>query len=344
MPGPWRSRAIPPPSPRHPRPGRRHRAPDPGRRADRRRPPAAGAGADRAAPAARAGAGPGGPRRAGRRHELRRHGGAGPAPAHGAPRGSRWPCSTRRRPCSAAAAQRPLAAFPVLDSPTTRCRPAPEAAPPSLAGCRPATITATVPIPTPRRRARRPCGSGAGRSGSCCCSSCPSAWRPSSGCSCSGPDGEPTRAQQAADSLLPPGTTYPEGRVVSVEHLDVRRRPGGRSRSAPPPSSRCSTARAQGDFQQVELSADVVAAGRRGGRHPGAHPRRRGRGRGRRTASSTTRAGTPIVVLAIAFAVVVGLVARLRGLAVAGRARRSPSSSCSSSCCPGCWRTSRRRW
>ena len=70
-----------------------------------------------------------------------------------------------------------------------------------------------------------------------------------------------------------------------------------------------------GDFQQIELAAEVVANGRRGGRHPGAHPRRRRRGRGRRTTSSTTRATPRSSSLALAFAVVVGLVARLRGLA-----------------------------
>ena len=53
--------------------------------------------------------------------------------------------------------------------------------------------------------------------------------------------------------------------------------------------------------------------------------------------------GTPIVVLAIAFAVVVGLVARLRGL-LRWSGWRSPSSSSSSSCCPRSSRRTRRRW
>ena len=34
------------------------------------------------------------------------------------------------------------------------------------------------------------------------------------------PDGEPTRAEQVAQTYLPPGTTYPDGEVVSVETFD----------------------------------------------------------------------------------------------------------------------------
>jgi uncharacterized membrane protein len=127
------------------------------------------------------------------------------------------------------------------------------------------------------------------------------------------PSDEPTRAQQAAEVALPPGMTYPEGRVVSVEPLPC----GGETGV----QLQCATVvvevldgEGKGDFQQIELSADVVAAGveegdtlvltRDGGAEGGAS-----------YGFFDYARGTPIVVLAIAFAVVVGLVARLRGLA-----------------------------
>src|SRR3954462_2854319 len=127
------------------------------------------------------------------------------------------------------------------------------------------------------------------------------------------PDSGPTRAQQAADVALPPGTTYPEGRVVSVQTYDC----GGGASVHP---LQCATAvvevldgEGKGDFQQIDLSADVVADGVEKGdtfvltRDAGAEG-------GARYAFSDYSRGAPIVVLAIAFAVVVGLVARLRGL------------------------------
>jgi uncharacterized membrane protein len=127
------------------------------------------------------------------------------------------------------------------------------------------------------------------------------------------PSGEPTQAQQAAEVALPPGMTYPEGKVVSVETYECG--------SDPAVPQQCATAvveildgEGKGDFQSIDLSADVVAngvekddtlvltrdAGAEGGPTYGFFDYAR---------------GTPIVVLAIAFAVVVGLVARLRGLA-----------------------------
>jgi uncharacterized membrane protein len=127
------------------------------------------------------------------------------------------------------------------------------------------------------------------------------------------PSGEPTQAQQAAEVALPPGMTYPEGKVVSVETYECG--------SDPAVPQECATAvveildgEGKGDFQSIDLSADVVAngvekddtlvltrdAGAEGGPTYGFFDYAR---------------GTPIVVLAIAFAVVVGLVARLRGLA-----------------------------
>jgi uncharacterized membrane protein len=128
------------------------------------------------------------------------------------------------------------------------------------------------------------------------------------------PSGQPTRAQQAADTYLPPGTTYPEGQVVSVETYEC----GG---DTSPQPLQCATAVVEvldgdgaGDFQQIDLTADVVAAGVEKGdvlvltRDAGAEG-------GPTYGFFDYARGTPIVVLAIAFAVVVGLVARLRGLA-----------------------------
>jgi uncharacterized membrane protein len=128
------------------------------------------------------------------------------------------------------------------------------------------------------------------------------------------PGGQPSRAQQAADVQMPPGTTYPHGRVVSVQRV-----PCGNEAAGKPPQ--CANVvvevldgAGKGDFQQLQLSADVVGEGVATGdvfvlsRDAGAQG---GPGYG----FFDFARGTPIVVLAIAFAVVVGLVARLRGLA-----------------------------
>jgi uncharacterized membrane protein len=128
------------------------------------------------------------------------------------------------------------------------------------------------------------------------------------------PDGEPTRAEQAAATAEPPGTTYPDARVVSIEPFDC-----GLDPTAPPQT--CANAvmevlegEGDGEFQQVELPPEVVAGGvsegdtlvltRDGGVEGGAAYNFFDYAR-----------DTPIIVLALAFAVVVGLVARLRGLA-----------------------------
>jgi uncharacterized membrane protein len=128
------------------------------------------------------------------------------------------------------------------------------------------------------------------------------------------PDGEPTRAEQAAVIALPPGTTYPDARVVSVETFDC-----GIDPAAAPQT--CATAVVEilggegaGDFEQVELPPEVVAGGVSEGdtlvltRDAGAEG-------GPAYGFYDYERDTPIIVLAVAFAVVVGLVARLRGLA-----------------------------
>jgi uncharacterized membrane protein len=126
------------------------------------------------------------------------------------------------------------------------------------------------------------------------------------------PSGEPTRAEQAAAQYVPPGTTYPEGRVASVQPAEC---------GDPNRPERCATAVVEildgagaGEFQQIQLAADVYASGieegdvlvltRDGGAQGGPTYAFRDFGR-----------STPIIVLAIAFVLVVGAVARLRGLA-----------------------------
>jgi uncharacterized membrane protein len=128
------------------------------------------------------------------------------------------------------------------------------------------------------------------------------------------PSGEPTRAQQVAETYLPPGTTYPDARVVSLEVFDC---PG--DETAPPTD--CARAVVEvldgdgaGDFEQIELPGDVVASGVEEGdtlvltRDAGAEG-------GAAYLFFDYERDTPIIVLAVAFAVVVVAVARLRGLA-----------------------------
>ncbi len=128
------------------------------------------------------------------------------------------------------------------------------------------------------------------------------------------PSGEPTRAQLVAETYLPPGTTYPDAEVVSIETFDCSTDPTG-------PPAECANVVVEildgegaGDFQQLELQAEIVAAGLEEGdvlvltRDAGAEG-------GAVYGFYDYERDTPIVVLAITFAVVVGLVARLRGLA-----------------------------
>ncbi|MGY1916611.1 YibE/F family protein [Blastococcus sp. SYSU DS0973] len=126
------------------------------------------------------------------------------------------------------------------------------------------------------------------------------------------PGGEPTRAEQAAEQALPPGTTYPDGRVASLEPVDC---------GTPDLPATCGDAvvevlggEGDGDFVQIQLDPVVMANGVEQGdvlvltRDAGAEG-------GAAYAFYDFARDTPIVVLALAFALVVGLVARLRGLA-----------------------------
>jgi uncharacterized membrane protein len=127
------------------------------------------------------------------------------------------------------------------------------------------------------------------------------------------PGDEPTPAAQVAETFVPPGTTYPDGRIVSLQTL-----PCGDAGTA---QATCATAVVEvlegpgaGEFQQVDLQADVVANGVGEGdtvvltRDPAA-------GGGPSYQFYDFERTTPMVVLAVAFALVTAAVARLRGIA-----------------------------
>jgi uncharacterized membrane protein len=129
------------------------------------------------------------------------------------------------------------------------------------------------------------------------------------------PDGKPTRAQHVADSYVPPGgTTYDHGQVAKVTTQAC-------PSDASTPKSACGTAVVKildgpgvGEYQQIDLPPEVVAAGVSVGDTFVLTRDATAQGGPSYQFFDYAR-GTPIVVLAIAFAVVVGLVARLRGLA-----------------------------
>jgi len=128
------------------------------------------------------------------------------------------------------------------------------------------------------------------------------------------PSGAPTRAQQAADIQMPPGTTYPKGQVVSVQRVACGSETPGQAPQCATAVMKVLDGEGKGDFQQIGLSPDVVAAGVEKG-DVFVLTRDAGADGGPAYAFSDYARGTPIVVLAIAFALVVGLVARWRGLA-----------------------------
>jgi uncharacterized membrane protein len=129
------------------------------------------------------------------------------------------------------------------------------------------------------------------------------------------PGGDKTAAQQAAESFLPPGTTYPQATIASLEPYECAAATGDA------PAQTCATAvmviadgPGSGDYVQVDLPPEVVAEGVEVGdelvlsRDPGTDS-------GQPTYSfQDFPRGTPIVVLALFFTLVVGAVARLRGL------------------------------
>ena len=127
------------------------------------------------------------------------------------------------------------------------------------------------------------------------------------------PDGQPTQAEQVAQTYLPPGTTYADARVVSVEPFECG--------TDPAYPATCAHAvvevlegEGKGDFQQIDIPADVYASGVAKGETV-VLSRDGGAENGGTFQFYDYERSAPIVVLAILFAVVVALVARLRGLA-----------------------------
>src|SRR4051812_2124906 len=127
------------------------------------------------------------------------------------------------------------------------------------------------------------------------------------------PDTEQSAAQQAAEQFFPPGQTYPEATVVSLETYDCSPDPGT-PRECGTAVMNVSEGVSAGDFVQIDLAAEVVSAGVQVGdqlvlsRDPGTD------GGQPSYAFQDFARGTPTVVLALAFALIVGAVARLRGL------------------------------
>jgi uncharacterized membrane protein len=127
------------------------------------------------------------------------------------------------------------------------------------------------------------------------------------------PSEEQSAAQQAADQYFPPGQTYPEATIVSLETYDCSA-DTGHPRECGTAVMNVGDGASAGDFVQVDLPAEVVSAGVQIGdelvltRDPGVD------GGQASYAFQDFARGTPIVVLALAFALIVGAVARLRGL------------------------------
>src|SRR3954451_18960891 len=130
------------------------------------------------------------------------------------------------------------------------------------------------------------------------------------------PSGEPSRAERAASAAVPPGTTFPHGTVSSVTPYDcsVADQTGARQELL------CATVvveltdgEATGSFVQIDVPAEVYANGLDTGDElvlqgdPGAEG-------GASYQFYDYARTTPMLVLAIVFVVVVGAVARLRGI------------------------------
>jgi uncharacterized membrane protein len=131
------------------------------------------------------------------------------------------------------------------------------------------------------------------------------------------PSGGPSPAEVAARTFVPPGTSYPGGTIASLQPYDCSVT-GNDGRTQP---LTCGTAVVQitsgegsGSFQQVDLPPDVVASGVGTGdaivlvRDAGAEG-------GAKYSFYDYARTTPMLVLALLFVIVVGAVARLRGLA-----------------------------
>jgi len=130
------------------------------------------------------------------------------------------------------------------------------------------------------------------------------------------PSGTPGRAERAALQTIPAGTTFPHATVSKITPYDC----SVTDQTGAPQQLTCATlvvkltdGAAAGSFQQVDVPAEVVAFGLHEGDEivlqadPGAEG-------GTTYLFADYARTTPMIVLAIAFVLVVGAVARLRGL------------------------------
>src|SRR3954471_7922810 len=130
------------------------------------------------------------------------------------------------------------------------------------------------------------------------------------------PSGTPARAERAAALAFPAGTTYPHATVSKITPYDC----SVTDQTGAPQQLTCATVvvkltdgPATGQFQQVDVPAEVVAYGLHEGDEIVLQADQGAEGGPTYTFSDYART-TPMVVLAIVFVAVVGAVARLRGL------------------------------
>jgi uncharacterized membrane protein len=130
------------------------------------------------------------------------------------------------------------------------------------------------------------------------------------------PSGTPGRAERAASLAFPAGTTFPHGTVSRITPYDC----SVTDQTGAPEQLTCATVvvkitdgAAAGQFQQVDVPAEVVAFGLHVGDEIVLQADQGAEGGPTYSFSDYART-TPMVVLAIAFVLVVGAVARLRGL------------------------------
>src|SRR3954471_2434207 len=130
------------------------------------------------------------------------------------------------------------------------------------------------------------------------------------------PSGTPGRAERAASLAFPAGTTYPHGTVSKIAPYDCT----VTDQTGAPQQLTCASVvvkltdgAAAGQFQQVDVPAEVVAYGLDEGDEIVLQADQGAEGGPTYQFSDYART-TPMVVLAIVFVAVVGAVARLRGL------------------------------
>lgn len=131
------------------------------------------------------------------------------------------------------------------------------------------------------------------------------------------PGGGTSPAAKAAAGMFPPGLTYPTGTVVALHKEPCSgSTAAGRAETCATAIVRLQDGAAAGRQAEVDIPPDAVTAGVEVGSHLVLTRDPTGGGTGQVVYQFQDFArGTPIIALAIAFVVVVGLVARLRGLA-----------------------------